>query len=74
MKNKLSDLNNYLFEQLERLNDEDIDTERLQFEIERTKAVTVISNQIISNAKLVLDAQKSIADLTETQKLPLMLQ
>lgn len=74
MKNKLSDLNNYLFEQLERLNDEDIDNERLQFEIERTKAVTVISNQIISNAKLVLDAQKSIADLTETQKLPLMLQ
>lgn len=74
MKNKLSDLNNYLFEQLERLNDEDIDTERLQFEIERTKAVTVISNQIISNAKLVLDAQKSISDLTESQKLPLMLQ
>ena len=37
MKNTLSDLNNYLFEQLERLNDDSITTEQLDREL-RNKA------------------------------------
>ena len=62
MKNKLSDLNNHLFEQLERLNDEDLDDEQLTKEISRSKAITDVANSIISNAKVVLEASKYLED------------
>jgi hypothetical protein len=62
MKNTLGDLNNHLFAQLERLGDEDLKGEELQDEIERAKAVTVISSQIISNGNLVLQAEKFKAE------------
>lgn len=59
MKNSLSDLNNHLFAQMERLSDESLKGDELQEEISRAKAVTGISTQIISNARLVLDAEES---------------
>ncbi len=58
MKNKLVDLNNHLFEELERLNDEDLKDEELEKEIERSKAITDVSQKIIDNAELMLKAQK----------------
>lgn len=58
MKNKLVDLNNHLFAQLERLSDEDLTPEELQSEIQRSHAVTSLAKEIISNGRLVLDAQK----------------
>lgn len=59
MRNKLSDLNNYLFEELERLNDDDeiADDNKLKKELERSKAITGISQQIIANANVVLKAK-----------------
>lgn len=57
MKNTLTDLNNHLFSQLERLGDEDLKGEELQDEIERAKAITVISTQIISTGSLALKAK-----------------
>ena len=62
MKNKLTDLNNHLFEQLERLNDEDLIGDKLAEEINRSKAITGVASQIIGNAKLALDAQIAMAD------------
>lgn len=62
MKNKLIDLNNHLFAQLERLSDESINGDQLQNEIDRSKAVASVAREIINTGKLALDAQKALAD------------
>ncbi|HEY5555890.1 hypothetical protein [Acetobacterium sp.] len=61
MNNKLIDLNNHLFAQLERLGDKDLKGEDLAGEINKVKAITGVAAQIVSNAALVLEAHK-IAD------------
>lgn len=43
MKNTLTDLNNYLFEALERLTDDDLTEEEMQKEITRSQAVTSVA-------------------------------
>lgn len=58
MKNKLSDLNDHLFSQLERLGDEDLQGDKLQDEIDRSKAIQGIASTVINNARLVLDAER----------------
>ncbi len=62
MKNKLTDLNDHLFAQLERLGEETLEGEKLQAEIERTKAISSIAANIIGNAKLVLDCNVAVAE------------
>lgn len=59
MRNRLSDLNNYLFEELERLNDDEEleDENKLKRELDRSKAITNVSQQIISNANVILKAK-----------------
>lgn len=61
MKNTLGGLNNHLFAQLERLNDEDITDDKLQEEIERARAITLVAARIISNASLVIEAKKLVS-------------
>ncbi len=58
MKNSLNDLNNHLFEQIERLNDEELVGTDLEEEILRSKAVSNVAKKIIDNATLMLDATK----------------
>ena len=62
MKNKLTDLNNHLFEELERLNDEDLKGDELTAEMERAKAVSDIAQAIINNGNLMLKAQKQYTE------------
>jgi len=57
LKNKLSDLNNHLFAELERLGDESLSGDALQAEIARARAITEISEQAIANASVVLKAE-----------------
>lgn len=57
MKNTLTDLNNYLFESIERLNDE-LNSEELEREIKRSEAVQKIAKTIIDNGALALSAKK----------------
>lgn len=54
MKNTLKDLNNYLFEQLERLNDDDCLNNDFDKEMKRSKAVTNVCQQIINLANTEL--------------------
>ena len=73
-RNTSLDLNNHLFEQLERLNDEELTDDELTKEIERSKALTGVSKQIIDNSKLALDAQKLRAEYTGEIDMPRMLE
>ena len=76
MKNNLQDLNNYLFEELERLNDdEELNNEDvLDKEIKRSKAITNVAQTIINNANLVLNAKKySDENGLENKDIPKML-
>lgn len=58
MRNKITDLNDHLFAQLERLGDEELTGEALETEITRAKAISDVSGKIIDNAKLALEATK----------------
>ena len=44
-RNTLGDLNNHLFEQLERLNDDEMDEETLEKELKRSEGMTKIADQ-----------------------------
>ena len=75
MKNTLGDLNNHLFEQLERLNDEDLTGDKLLEEINRAKALTNVAAQIINNGNLVLKAKTTYDESVDIDsKKPLMLE
>lgn len=54
-KNKIADLKNHLFAQLERLNDESITPEEMKAEIDKAGAMEGISKQIIESEKLQID-------------------
>jgi hypothetical protein len=73
MKNTLTDLNNHLFSQMERLSEESLSIEQLAFEAERSKSLTIIARTIVDNARLVLDAQTRINDIPERKELPAIL-
>lgn len=62
MRNKLIDLNNHLFAQLERLSEESLTAEQLAHEVTRTDAVMKVSEQIINNANLSLRAAELVAE------------
>lgn len=57
IKNRMSDLNNHLFAEIERLGDEDLKGDALKEEIERAEALTKVSGQIINNGALALKAE-----------------
>ncbi|CAN8141089.1 putative phage protein [uncultured Thiomicrorhabdus sp.] len=62
MKNSMTDLNNHLFAQMERLSDENLSTEQLEHEITRSKGITSVAKQLAYNASLELKAQELKAE------------
>lgn len=74
MKNTLTDLNNYLFEQLERLTDDDLDGEALDKEIKRSQAVTNVARTVIQNGELALRAAKYATEYGKSASVPTMLE
>ena len=59
MNNNLTALNNYLFEQLERINDDELKPEEFETEIKRAETVVKLSKAIVDNANLALQAQRN---------------
>jgi hypothetical protein len=74
MKNKLTDLNNHLFAEMERLGDEELVGENLLEEIARAKSITEVASQIITNGRLVLDAHKARAGSATPIEVPMLLE
>ena len=62
MKNTLTDLNNYLFESIERLLDNELSDEELEKEIKRSETVQKVAKTIIDNGSLALQAQKHFTE------------
>ena len=61
MKNRLADLNDHLFAQLERLSDEDMSTEKIEDEVKRADAMVKVADKIVDNARLNLQACELVA-------------
>lgn len=66
MKNKMTDLTDHLFAQLERLGDEDLTPEQIATEAERAKAIVSVADNITANADLQLKAAKLYAEHGDT--------
>jgi hypothetical protein len=61
VKNRLTDLNDHLFAQLERLTDERLSGDAIEIEIKRATSIVQVADTIVVNARLQLDACKLIA-------------
>ena len=61
-KNKLSDLNDHLFAQLERLNDETISAEDMKTEVDKAKAMEGIAKMVIETNKIEVDKAKLLLE------------
>lgn len=59
MKNKIEDLRNHLFLQLERLNDDECDIDK---EAKRTTALTNVANAIIDSARAETEFIKATSE------------
>lgn len=58
MANNLTNLNDILFDQIRRLENDDLSDEALEKEIKKSEQLTKLSVVVLNNAKLALDAQK----------------
>lgn len=78
MKNTLSDLNNYLFAQLEKLDDDELTDDKLEQELKKTDALVKISEKIIQNGELAFKTMKHMDDygygIDKNHRIPAMLE
>lgn len=71
MKNRLTDLNDHLFAQIERLGDEDLKGDELMEEINRADSMARIATQIVQNNNTILKTVKmadEMIDLNNSKK------
>jgi len=65
-KNKMSDLNDHLFAQIERLSDEDLSPDDIIKEAKRAEAIVSLADKITDGAKTRLVAAKLFAEHGES--------
>lgn len=68
MKNRLINLNDHLFAQLERLNDENLSAEQIETEVKRAGAMVAVGDQIIRAADTTLKAATLVANHGDRMK------
>lgn len=61
-KNRLSDLNDHLFAQIERLADDDNTLEKIEQEHKRAEAMVAVADQILRTAAIQIQAAKLVND------------
>lgn len=77
MSNNLTDLNTHLFEQLNRVGKEDLSSDDLAREVQRSEAMVSIAGQVLKGAALSLEAAKLEQSVREdgiALKMPTMLE
>lgn len=72
-KTTLNDLNEYLFQEMDRLTNEDLSAEDLDKEIKRSDALQRIARTVIDNGSLVLQAKKHLDEYGQGDKVELTL-
>jgi hypothetical protein len=65
VKNKIADLNDHLFAQLERLGDEELTPEQIETEARRGSAIVATAEKIINIASLQIQAAKIMYEAGE---------
>ncbi len=74
MKGSLQDLNNFMFQELERLSQNDLTGDELKAEIGRANAMTRVAERVIAGADIVMKALKMKDDAMSADfKLPKLL-
>lgn len=73
MKYKLNDLNDYLFETMDRLTNDDLTDEELKREISRAEAVKDVASTIIDNGNLALKIKMHLDNYGEGDNIVLPL-
>lgn len=71
MKNKLADLNNHLFAQMERLSEEGMEPEKIEQEAKRADAMVAVADMILRGADLQLKAATLVANHGDRFRAPL---
>jgi len=72
MKNTLVDLQNHLFEMIEKLNDDDLTGDKLDEEIKRSLAINELSKTAVTNGALMVKCADSLYGLPVADELPLI--
>ena len=72
--NSLVDLNEILFNQIQKIQDEDATDEELEKEIKKSEAITKLSSQVLNSANIALQAQKQFDEYAtgRTVDIPLL--
>lgn len=58
MKGNLPGLNDMLYEQLERLNDDDLQGDELEVQLKKTKMINDVARTIVTNSNLIYKAAR----------------
>lgn len=73
MSKTLQDLNDFLFEAIESLQNYDMNDEELEKEIKRSEAITKVAGTIINNANIQLQAIKHADEYGGRKEMPKIL-
>ena len=74
MKNTLTALNNYLFEALEKINDDELTDDEFEKEAKKSEMKIKIAETIIKNANTQLNVMKHMDEYNAERKVPEMLE